>query len=248
MFTKFQNLSILSSASLIAVAIAATPAMAQDDGGNDIIVTARRTEERLQDVPISITAFNQQQLTNRNVVSAGDIATYTPSLSSNGRWGSESTSYAIRGFVQEGPTSPSVGAYFAEVVAPRANGGTTAGNGAGVGQFFDLANVQVLKGPQGTLFGRNTTGGAVLLTPQKPTGSFEGYLEGSLGNYGMKRIQGVVNVPVLDTLRIRLGVDRQTRDGYLKNVSTIGPKDFGDVDYLALRFSAVADLTPNLEN
>ncbi|MFT3966908.1 MAG: TonB-dependent receptor [Sphingobium sp.] len=249
MFTKFQTLSILSGASLLAVAAAATPAMAQDSlVSDDIVVTARRVEERLQDVPISITAFSQQQLTNRNVVSAGDIATYTPSLSSNGRWGSESTSYAIRGFVQEGPTSPSVGAYFAEVVAPRANGGTTAGNGAGVGQFFDLANVQVLKGPQGTLFGRNTTGGAVLLTPQKPTGRFEGYVEGSLGNYDLQRVQAVVNVPVLDTLRVRLGVDRQTRRGYLNNVSNIGPRDFGDVDYWALRFSAVADLTPNLEN
>ena len=65
-----------------------------------------------------------------------------------------------------------VAVYFADVVAPRANSGTTSGNGAGVGAFFDLQNVQVLKGPQGTLFGRNTTGGAILLVPTKPTGTF----------------------------------------------------------------------------
>ncbi len=223
-----------------------TSAMAQDT--SDIIVTARRVEERLQDVPISITVFNQQQLANRNVVSAGDIATYTPSLSANGRFGAENTSFAIRGFVQDNGTAPSVAVYFADVAALRAAGGTTLGNGAGPGAFFDLANVQVLKGAQGTLFGRNTTGGAVLLVPQKPTGKFEGYVEGSIGNYDMRRIQAVVNVPVLDTLRIRIGVDRQTRDGYLNNYSNVGPKDFADTDYTAVRFSAVADLTPNLEN
>ncbi|HEX7853703.1 MAG TPA: TonB-dependent receptor [Sphingobium sp.] len=238
--------AVLFASSAIGLA-AATPSWAQEAAG-DIIVTARRVEERLQDVPISITVFNQQQLTNRNVVSAGDIATYTPSLSSNGRFGSENTSFAIRGFVQDNGTAPSVAVYFADVATLRAAGGTTLGNGAGPGAFFDLANVQVLKGAQGTLFGRNTTGGAVLLVPQKPTGKFEGYVEGSIGNYDMRRIQAVVNVPVMDSLRVRVGVDRQTRDGFLNNYSPIGPRDFADVDYTAVRFSAVADLTPNLEN
>ncbi|HEX7857485.1 MAG TPA: TonB-dependent receptor [Sphingobium sp.] len=246
--TKRYPYNVLASVSLSVLALVAVPAQAQDVDESTIVVTARRVEERLQDVPISITVFNQQQITNRNIVSAGDLATYTPSLSTNGRWGPENTSFSIRGFVQEGPTSPSVGVYFGEVVALRANGGSTAGNGAGVGALFDLANVQVLKGPQGTLFGRNTTGGAVLLVPQKPTGKFEGYVEGSVGNYDMKRIQAVVNIPVMDTLRVRVGVDRQTRDGYLRNVSPVGPRDFADIDYTAVRFSAVADLTPNLEN
>jgi iron complex outermembrane receptor protein len=244
---KRYSYSVLASASLSAIALFAGEAQAQTTD-DTIIVTARRVEERLQDVPISISVFSQAQITNRNIVTAGDLATYTPSLSSNSRWGAESTSFAIRGFVQEGPTSPSVATYFAEVVAPRANGGTTAGNGAGPGAFFDLANVQVLKGPQGTLFGRNTTGGAVLLVPQKPTGRFEGYVEGSIGNFDMKRVQAVVNIPVMDTLRIRMGVDRQTRDGFQHNLSPVGPRDFSDTDYWAFRFSAVADLTPNLEN
>jgi iron complex outermembrane receptor protein len=236
--------------------IAAAPAWAQEGGQTlgEVVVTARRTEERLQDVPISITVFNQEQLSNRNVISAGDLATYTPSLSANGRFGAESTSFAIRGFIQEGPTSPSVGVYFADVVGPRANGGTTAGNGAGVGSFFDLQNVQVLKGPQGTLYGRNTTGGAVLLVPQKPTNRLEGYLEGSVGNYDMRRIQGALNAPLGDKFRARLAIDHQDRDGYLRNISYIpgvapvGPHDFADIGYTAVRFSAVADLTPTLEN
>src|ERR1700740_2662321 len=126
----------------------ATPAMAQSGDSADIIVTARRVEERLQDVPISITVFNQQQLADRNVVNSQDLATYTPSLSVNSNFGSENTSFAIRGFVQDIGTAPSVGVYFADVVAPRgATTGTVAGDGAGPGSFFDLQNVQVLKGP-----------------------------------------------------------------------------------------------------
>ena len=248
------KLLLLSGACAAAAALASGPATAataaeQEVGKIDeVIVTARRFEERLQDVPISITVFNQQQLTNRNIVTAGDIATYTPSLAANSRWGAESTSYAIRGFVQEGPTAPSVAVYFADVTAPRANGGTTSGNGAGVGSFFDLQNVQVLKGPQGTLFGRNTTGGAVLLVPQRPTSTLGGYLEGTYGNFDLARIQGVINVPLSESVRLRLGVDHQSRDGYLKNISGVGPKDFGDINYTALRASAVVDVTPNLEN
>ncbi len=217
-------------------------------GAGDIVVTARRFEERLQDVPISVTVFNQEQIANRNIVNPADLATYTPSLSANRQYGSEKSSFSIRGFVQELGTQPSVGVYFADVVAPRAQGPTTSGSGTMPGTLFDLQNVQVLKGPQGTLFGRNTTGGAVLIVPQKPTSELEGYVEGSLGNYDMRRLQAVVNVPLADTFKVRLGMDRMRRDGYLRNRSGIGPRDFADVNYWAFRGSVVADLTPNLEN
>jgi len=231
------------------------PVLAQLDAGDrsvsgieETIVTARRKEERLQDVPISITVFNQQQLSNRNIVTANDLATYTPSLSSNERFGPDNTAFAIRGFTQELRTTSSVGVYFADVVAPRGNGSTTAGDGAGPGAFFDLQNVQVLKGPQGTLFGRNTTGGAVLITPQKPTGALEGYVEGSAGNFDLRRAQGVLNVPVNDRVRFRMGIDQQQRDGYLKNGASAGPDRIGDIDYLAGRASLVIDLAGNIEN
>ncbi len=230
----------------------ATPAMAQVAAGNgdaDIIVTARRTEERLQDVPISITVFNQQQLADRNVTNAQDLAAFTPSLSTTTGFGTENSTYAIRGFVQETGTAPSVGVYFAEVVAPRgASQGFPAGDGAGPGMFFDLQNVQVLKGPQGTLFGRNTTGGAVLLVPKKPTDEFEGYVEATYGNYDLRRLQGVVNVPLGSGARLRIGGDWQQRDGYMKNVTTIGPDNFDNTNYVALRASLVLDVSPDIEN
>ncbi|MDE8651196.1 TonB-dependent receptor [Novosphingobium sp. H3SJ31-1] len=211
-------------------------------------MTARRVEERLQDVPISITAFSQEQLDTNNVVAAKDLVAYTPSLSVNTRYGSDYGSFSIRGFTQEERTTASVGVYFADVVAPRNGGASNSGDGGGPGSFFDLQNVQVLKGPQGTLFGRNTTGGAVLLVPRKPSRDFEGYVEGSIGNSDMRRLQGVVNLPVNDTFRLRFGFDRQKREGYLRNISGIGPKDFADIDYFAARVSLVADLTPDLEN
>jgi iron complex outermembrane receptor protein len=260
MLCMMSALGLLRAAPVLAQAAAAdqgtsakqaTPAASVGAGNElaEIIVTARRVEERAQDVPISMTVFNQQQLTNRNVVNAQDLATYTPSLSANSNFGSQNSSFAIRGFVQDIGTQPSVGVYFADVVSPRgASNNLPIGDGAGPGQFFDLQNVQVLKGPQGTLFGRNTTGGAILIVPQKPTSTNEGYIEGSLGNYGMKRIQAVENLPVSDIVRFRIGVDHQSRDGYLNNDSGIGPSRFSDVDYTAVRASLVVDVTPDIEN
>jgi iron complex outermembrane receptor protein len=247
-----QFLSFFLSGTILGTGIAAsTPACAQNSDASatgDIVVTARRSEERLQDVPISITVMSQDALARRNIVSTADLGQYVPSLSSNQQFGPEKSSFVIRGFTQEGKTSPSVAVYFADVVAPRSFGGTTAGNGAGVGSLFDLQNVQVLKGPQGTLFGRNTTGGAILLVPAKPTNRFEGYVEGSLGDYNLRRLQAVLNVPLNDTILIRGGFDLNKRDGYIDNKSGLGPDKFGNTDYFAARLSLVANLTPDLEN
>jgi iron complex outermembrane receptor protein len=222
----------------------------QSAGASDgtIIVTARRVEERLQDVPISISVVDQDRLIKTNITSSEDLARVVPGLAVDSRYSSEQSSFSIRGFSQQLRTSAAVGTYFGEVVAPRGSGlSLQGGDGAGPGNMFDLQSVQVLKGPQGTLFGRNTTGGAVILTPQKPTDRFEGYVEGSYGNYDMKRIQAVVNAPLADWARLRLGIDRQLRDGYMKNGSGIGPDRFNDVSYTALRGSLTLDLSPDLE-
>ena len=232
-----------------ALAQSTAPSAAPDVDVGSIVVTARRIDERLQDVPISITVLSPQALQNANIVSAEDLGRITPSLQVNSNFGSDNTSFAIRGFIQENGTAPSVGVYFADVVAPRGpSNGTPAGDGAGAGSFFDLQNVQVLKGPQGTLQGRNTTGGAVLLVPQKPTGNFDGYIEGTYGNFDDRRIQAVINVPVNDNVRFRVGIDRQIRDGYLNNESGIGPDHLANVNYTAARASLVWDVTNNVEN
>ena len=246
-------LLILSAWTLIqalpALTYAQASSSAQQDELGSIIVTARRVEERLQDVPISISVFNQQQLDNRNIVNANDLATYTPSLQVNNNFGAQNSAFSIRGFVQDIGTQPSVGVFFADVVAPRgASNNLPIGDGAGPGVFWDLQNVQVLKGPQGTLFGRNTTGGDILIVPQKPTSKQEGYAEITFGNYGEKRIQAVENLPINDNIRFRIGVDHQNRDGYLNNDTGVYPARLGDVDYTDVRASLVIDITPNIEN
>jgi iron complex outermembrane receptor protein len=245
------------------VGIAASPVLAQeapaatrdqaakdqDESSAEILVTARRVEERLQDVPASIVVFNQAQLDQRNIRSILDLSTFAPSLTVNARFGSKAATFSMRGFSQASRTASSVGVYFADVVAPRGGNGTNpAGDGAGPGSFFDLENVQVLNGPQGTLFGRNTTGGAVILVPKRPTDRFEGYVEGTYGNYDNKRLQGVINLPISETIRFRAGVDYQDRDGFITNTSGIGPDKYGDQSYVAVRASLLVDLTPDIEN
>jgi iron complex outermembrane receptor protein len=140
---------LMSSVALSSVV--AGPAIAQSASTSDremlteVVVTARRIEERLQDVPISITAYSQEQLTRRNIVNATDLTLYTPSLSANTVFGDQNTGFALRGFSQDTGTQPAVGVYFADVVAPRGGAlSLQSGDGAGPGSFFDLQNVQVL--------------------------------------------------------------------------------------------------------
>ncbi len=214
----------------------------------EVIVTARRKEELLQDVPISMTVFNQQQISDLNMVGTADLATFTPSMTANTRFGPDNSSFSIRGFVQELRTTSTVGVYFADVVAPRGGPSVQSADGAGPGYLYDLQSVQVLKGPQGTLFGRNTTGGAVMIVPNKPGEQLEGYGEVSAGNYDMYRTQGVVNWPINDRVRVRAGFDQMEQNGYLKNAAPVGPDRQGDIDYIAGRVSVVADITEDLEN
>src|SRR5258706_13366869 len=142
MTTRFrvQAYCIASVLALLTPGIAFAQAVENTNSG-DIIVTARRTEERLQDVPISITVLSQDAISKRNIAIASDLATYTPSLQVNQRFGPEKANFAIRGFNQESATAPSVGVYFADVVGVRAQAGTTSGNTIGAGAFMDLQNV-----------------------------------------------------------------------------------------------------------
>lgn len=183
----------------------------------DIVVTARRREELLQQVPIAITAFTGEELERSNVFRMETLGTVTPGLSiSPNQSRSNSPGFAIRGQRQDAgflTNDPSVGIYVAEAVQAR---------NFGLAQsLFDLESVQVLKGPQGTLFGRNTTGGAILFQPRRPDlNEVEGYVQTRLGNFNRLDLQGVVNVPITSTLAIRAGVNRTHRKGYIKDVTT----------------------------
>jgi iron complex outermembrane receptor protein len=184
----------------------------------DIVVTAQRREERAQDVPIVISAFSSQELQKMNISEAQDLYGSVPSLvvGNQGTTSRDAQVFSIRGQTTGFLALPSVATYFSEVPLVAAISLPLQG---GHGNFVDLENVQVLSGPQGTLFGRNTTGGAVLLTPKRPTNDFEGYVQGSLGNYDLRNIEGAVNVPVIDDkLMIRLTGAYYDRRGFTKDL------------------------------
>ena len=213
---------------LAILAVIVSPALAQEqtapsqtavasdrlDSSGDIVVTARRREESLQDVPVSIVAFSQTQITENAVASAADLGRVSPGLLSYpGAAGLPTqNSFSIRGRgLTFGAAAGSVETYFAEV--PLSSNYNMPELPP---QFFDLASVQVLKGPQGTLFGRSTTGGAVLIQPAAPTNDWAGYGRVQLGNYNNLQVEGAVNIPVIDdVLAIRLAGQHWKRDGYM---------------------------------
>ncbi|SCW81123.1 iron complex outermembrane recepter protein [Sphingobium faniae] len=198
------------------------PATAQDGRlFGDIIVTARRREEALQDVPVAITALSSESLRERNIQSAGDLVASTPSLQLQpGLEGRQAARFYIRGQgVGFGGAPPSVVTYFAEVPLDPNGGATFA--------LTDMAVAQVLRGPQGTLFGRNANGGAVVLVPKAPGDETDGYIDLSYGNYDYVNAQAGFTLPISDTLSVRLSGQISRRDGYTKNIS--GP-DYDDFD------------------
>jgi len=217
---------------------------AEDGRGlNDIIVTARRREEKLQDVPIAVTAFTDEALEQKGVTDRTSLADNTPSLFTiNGGYPREFAYFALRG---QGPafgSTPGVVNYFAEVP----NSVNVDGR---VGTYFDLANIQVLAGPQGTLFGKNATGGNILFEPVKPQDRFEGYVRVQLGNYDDRRIEGALNTPIVPgRVLLRIAGEVGRRDGYTKDVGPFfAGKDYDNLAYESFRFGLTLRPTDNVE-
>lgn len=226
------------SAEEAAGASTAAPSDSADSVLSEVTVTAQRRSENLQKVPISITVLSPSEISKQNIVAPQDLNSHVPSLSV----GSvsvmrDSAIYQIRGLGQTPAGDPSVVTYFAEVPS----------DATGPGFLYDLQNVQVLKGPQGTLFGRSTTGGAVLLQPVKPGNEFSGYADVSLGEYNMRRVQAAVDLPFIsDVFLARLAIDSNHRDGY--TIDAFTGTDYDRRDYIAGRLSLVARPFEGLEN
>jgi len=206
----------------------AQPAEAQSYSAlDDIVVTARRREENAQSVPISISAFSGEQLQAQSAVKVTDIARLTPNLvvTPAGGSGPGGVVIGIRGQVQTDTVAtldPSVGIYVDGVYWARANGANA--------DLIDIQRVEVLKGPQGTLFGRNTTGGALSITTGNPDPTdFSGMVQARIGNFGQQDEALVVNVPLItDKLAFRLAANKLDNDGFNYNLTTgnrIGNQD-----------------------
>lgn len=193
-------------------------AAANDTGLTEIVVTAQRREERSQNVPIAITALSDSGLRERSVTNVQGLQSQVPSLlvQPNGQASRDVMSPSIRGQGASFQGAPGVVIYLNEVPLPI---GFTLSQQGGPGNFVDLQSVQVLSGAQGTLFGRNTTGGAVLLTTARPTDRLEGYLSGAYGNYNLTEFEAVLNVPISDKLRVRLVGQSRDRDGFTQDIN-----------------------------
>jgi len=228
-----RKLPILATALTVAVAFDAGCALAQPAAQVDeIIVTARKREESLQEVPISITALSAQALRERGVQTITDVARFAPNLSLEAgqgiSGGSSSVSVYIRGIGQNdsSPTAdPGVAIYVDGVYLGRSVGALL--------DVIDLERVEVLRGPQGTLFGKNTIGGAISLVSAAPTGELGGYLEGAVGRFAERALRAVLNVPVSETVQARISLAERQVDGYARSLAT--GERFGGIDHLSGR-------------
>lgn len=229
----------------------AAPAWAQQASDNEeassgngedaIIVTARRREEDVQDVPATVSVLSADALASRGIERSDDLQFSVPSLRIAPQISAVTPNFIIRGQGRPLFTGalPGVVTYVADVPLPQ---------DGSIVPFYDLASVQVLKGPQGTLFGRNTTGGAILLSPVRPDlNEVEGYAEVGVENYDAFNIAAAVNVPVIqDRLAIRVAGDRKRRDGYVKNLG--GGPNLGSKHTDSFRVSVLAQPFDKLEN
>lgn len=225
-------------------ALAQTEVGISSNDPGEIIVTARRREESAQKVPVAITALSAEMLQERRIAGGQDLQGQVPSLSvSAGGQSRDVETIAIRGQGTNYTAAPAVVTYLAEV--PLVAGRVVTLQGP-PGQFLDLANIQVLRGPQGTLFGRNSTGGSVLLEPARPSDTFEGYVQMQAGNYQDREVEGVLNVPLSDTLKVRVAGRFVDRNGFTRDVLT--GTDYDNRHYYTGRFGMTWTPSDRVEN
>lgn len=249
-------ISRISLASLLlASTICGAPAFAQssiqpetpaaDDGGdgNDIIVTAQKIEQRAQDVPITISALSGRRLAELGVSDLDELSNYVPGLNIQEQ-SANNPGIVIRGITSDSGSSqqgPRVTLYYNGVDISRSRGSYQA--------IYDLERVEVIKGPQATLFGTASAVGAISLTSARPKPGFSGSLTAGYGNYDQTLLSGFVNAGS-DTLAVRVAAEWKTRDGYVENLSTRQKRDLYAQDQLgvraSLRYTPTDDLTVDL--
>jgi iron complex outermembrane receptor protein len=200
--------------SLVVASLPAVAAERQAAALEEILVTSRRVEEKLQEVPLSVSALNDAALERAGIQDLSDLQGNTASLTVFAIASSKvNTAISLRGQLQGDYLmgfDPAVGVYVAEVPVVRTTGLGRLG-------VLDIKSVEVLKGPQGTLFGRNTTGGALVITPNQPTDTLEGSVIVGVGNYNRREVEGIVNLPITDGIAARLAVNSNKRDGTLES-------------------------------
>ncbi len=180
----------------------------------EIVVTARKRAELARSVPIAVNAFDQAGLEQLNIATLQDLQAAVPSLYVQpSTFRQDTINLALRGQQNFQSTDLS----FDTATAVYVDGVYLARPVGLTGALFDLDSLQVLKGPQGTLVGRNSTGGAILYQHREPTDAFGGYVKATVGDFAHEDLQGALNIPLSDTLWFRAAFDQQGTQGYIKN-------------------------------
>lgn len=236
LFSAGAALGALAATPALAQEAPADPAATQSDASDEVIVTARRREETLIDVPISMSVVSGDSLVKSGAADITALQDKTPNLTLQIARGSNSTLIAFsRGVGQQDPLwgfEPGVALYIDDVYVARPQGAVL--------DIFDVERVEVLRGPQGTLYGRNTIGGAVKYVTRRLGNDFKASFRGAYGSYNQIDLVGQVVVPVGDKLSLGAAVAQYWRDGYGTNLTT-GAEHYNK-DVLAARVSA--EFTP----
>lgn len=210
----------------------------QVSGVDEIVVTAQRRSERAQNVPIAISAFSADLLQKQGVSNTLELGRFVPNLVSMNNTGvGTANAFYLRGLgnTETIPTfDPPVGTYVDDIYLSRQNANNI--------NLFDVERVEVLRGPQGTLFGRNTTGGAINVILRDPGDEFGGYAEVGYGRFDKKLLRGSVDIPLNDDFAVKLSGYWQDDDGYAKNVTT--GQRLNDDDGWGVRLGMRGEIAP----
>ena len=224
-FPHKSPIALAISTVLLGAASSITPfAQAQDAMIEEVVVTARKRQESLQDVPVAVTALTPNQLERGSIMRTTDIDKMVPNVELHQTYiGSESLSATIRGIGFddiEKSLEPTVGVAV--------DGVFMASNSGAVFDLFDVESVEVLRGPQGTLFGRNTIGGVINVTRTKPTGEWGVKLQGTFGDEDMTDVKGVLNMPLGERGGLKLAFKNIQSESHVFNTTLNERRDFRD--------------------
>lgn len=205
------------------LSVYASSPLAQTNALEEVVVTATKRAQSLQDVPMAVNAFNADTIETAGINDAGDLAILTPALNINVNTNPFAARMVIRGVgtAQTDPAlEPSVGLFIDGIYLGR--------TGLGMSDLTDIERIEVLQGPQGTLYGKNTNAGAISVITKKPSfEKSEGYIEASVGNYSMNKLTASISGPLTQNLAYRLSGNINQRDGYYDNSAGV---DFNDAD------------------
>lgn len=244
------GLFIFASLSLLA-AVPMHTAYAQATAIEEIVVTAQYREQRIQDIPISMQAFSGEDLLGMRILTPKDLASIVPGMFMNeSSLNQTDPEFTLRGIGTNNNASnqnPTLSLYVGGVAVPY--------NGMIAHALFDMDRIEVLKGPQGTLYGRNTTGGAVNFIPRRPGSEWGGYINASYGNRNITHVEGAVDIPVGESLALRVAGVVALEDGWqtidnrhlFDNPSLGSHRRNGDIDRNAFRVSSLWQPTSDFE-